>query len=109
MLAAGTRTPLTQTQDDPFRTELETFVNVVEERGSKDRILSSYEDAIKTYELVSMAGRYMELDCRDDGLDRRGRSGGQVRPPQCRTLRSGAVCQRLVGDVCWAASIRLSG
>lgn len=40
-------------QDDPFRTELETFVDVVEERSSRDRVLSSYEDAIKTYELVS--------------------------------------------------------
>ncbi|EIW51521.1 uncharacterized protein TRAVEDRAFT_176340 [Trametes versicolor FP-101664 SS1] len=39
-------------EDDPFRTELETFVDVVEERGSRDRVLSSYEDAIKTYELT---------------------------------------------------------
>lgn len=66
-------------------------MDVVEERGSSDRILSSYEDAIKTYELVSMVDRYVRLGCRDDLLDRRGRSGGQAKLPQRRTLRSWVV------------------
>lgn len=39
-------------KDDPFHTELETFVNVVEGRRPSTDILSSYADAIKTYELV---------------------------------------------------------
>ncbi|KAH9890095.1 putative oxidoreductase C terminal-domain-containing protein [Cubamyces lactineus] len=38
--------------DDPFYTELATFVNVIEGNNPHDRILSSYEDAIKTYELT---------------------------------------------------------
>ncbi|OSD07606.1 hypothetical protein PYCCODRAFT_1403293 [Trametes coccinea BRFM310] len=38
--------------DDPFHTELGTFLDVVDGKASKDRILSSYEDAIKTYELT---------------------------------------------------------
>ena len=40
-------------QDDPFHTELATFIDVVEGRRPSGDILSSYEDAIKTYELVS--------------------------------------------------------
>ncbi|KAI0771105.1 putative oxidoreductase C terminal-domain-containing protein [Trametes elegans] len=40
------------TDDDPFYTELETFVDVVEGRSAVGRILSPYEDAIKTYELT---------------------------------------------------------
>ncbi|KAI0632531.1 putative oxidoreductase C terminal-domain-containing protein [Trametes polyzona] len=41
------------TDDDPFHTELATFIDVVEGRRPKEHILSTYEDAIKTYELVS--------------------------------------------------------
>ncbi|KAI0357335.1 hypothetical protein OH77DRAFT_1422173 [Trametes cingulata] len=40
------------TDDDPFHTELAAFIDVVEGRASEDRILSSYADAIKTYELT---------------------------------------------------------
>ncbi len=39
-------------KDDPFHSELATFIDVVEGRKTRDNILSSYEDAIKTYELV---------------------------------------------------------
>ncbi|KAI0712665.1 putative oxidoreductase C terminal-domain-containing protein [Earliella scabrosa] len=38
--------------DDPFLTELATFVDVVDGRRESDEILSPYEDAIKTYELT---------------------------------------------------------
>ncbi|KAI9057498.1 hypothetical protein FKP32DRAFT_1637749 [Trametes sanguinea] len=38
--------------DDPFHTELATFLDVVDGRASREQILSSYEDAIKTYELT---------------------------------------------------------
>lgn len=40
------------TDDDPFHTELATFIDVVEGRRGGEEILSSYEDAIKTYELT---------------------------------------------------------
>ncbi|KAI8978865.1 putative oxidoreductase C terminal-domain-containing protein [Trametes punicea] len=40
------------TDDDPFDTELATFLDVVEGQSPRDCILSSYEDAIKTYELT---------------------------------------------------------
>ncbi|KAI0647674.1 putative oxidoreductase C terminal-domain-containing protein [Trametes meyenii] len=43
----------TFTNDDPFYTELASFLDVVEGRRlGKDKIMSSYEDAIKTYELT---------------------------------------------------------
>ena len=40
------------TQDDPFHTELATFIGVLDGRRANEDILSTYEDAIKTYELV---------------------------------------------------------
>ncbi|KAI0695772.1 putative oxidoreductase C terminal-domain-containing protein [Cerioporus squamosus] len=40
------------TDDDPFYTELATFVDVVDGRRPSSDILSSYADAIKTYELT---------------------------------------------------------
>ncbi|KAI0669146.1 putative oxidoreductase C terminal-domain-containing protein [Trametes maxima] len=40
------------TDDDPFYTELASFVDVVEGRSPQTTIASSYEDAIKTYELT---------------------------------------------------------
>ena len=41
-------------QDDPFYTELSTIIDTIREPGRDphERILSSYEDAVKTYELV---------------------------------------------------------
>lgn len=41
-------------QDDPFYTELSTIIDTIREPGrdTHERILSSYEDAVKTYELV---------------------------------------------------------
>ncbi|KAI0820465.1 putative oxidoreductase C terminal-domain-containing protein [Trametes gibbosa] len=38
--------------DDPFYTELATFIDVMKQQKPKERILSPYEDAIKTYELT---------------------------------------------------------
>ena len=45
-------------QDDPFHTELATFIDVVESRRGSEAILSPYEDAIKTYELVRPGPTY---------------------------------------------------
>ncbi|RPD62848.1 hypothetical protein L227DRAFT_573367 [Lentinus tigrinus ALCF2SS1-6] len=42
----------TFTEDDPFHTELATFIDVVDGRRPSSDILSSYEDAVKTYELT---------------------------------------------------------
>ena len=41
-------------QDDPFHTELSTIINAIREPNSdaRERILSSYDDGVKTYELV---------------------------------------------------------
>ncbi|PCH39968.1 hypothetical protein WOLCODRAFT_161996 [Wolfiporia cocos MD-104 SS10] len=40
------------TDDDPFYTELSTFVEAVKDPKAHGSILSSYEDAVKTYELT---------------------------------------------------------
>ena len=45
-------------QDDPFYTELATFIDVVEGQRESEAILSPYEDAIKTYELVRLGPTY---------------------------------------------------
>ena len=41
-------------QDDPFHTELSTIINAIREPNSdaRERILSSYDEGVKTYELV---------------------------------------------------------
>ncbi|KAI0366655.1 hypothetical protein BV20DRAFT_971583 [Pilatotrama ljubarskyi] len=54
--------------DDPFHTELAAFIEVAEGRSTEERLLSSYADAIKTYELTwairraseAAAARYTE-------------------------------------------------
>ncbi|EEB09262.1 NAD binding dehydrogenase [Schizosaccharomyces japonicus yFS275] len=40
--------------DDPYYSEFDTFVNVVLGKASKDTILSSFEDAAKTYQLTKV-------------------------------------------------------
>ncbi|KAH9851639.1 putative oxidoreductase C terminal-domain-containing protein [Lenzites betulinus] len=47
--------------DDPFYTELATFIDVVRQWQPRDHILSSYEDAIKTYELTWAIRRASEV------------------------------------------------
>lgn len=39
--------------DDPFYSEVSSFIDVIEGGAEPDVIRSSYADAIKTYELVS--------------------------------------------------------
>ncbi|KAI0769829.1 putative oxidoreductase C terminal-domain-containing protein [Fomes fomentarius] len=51
--------------DDPFHSELATFIDVVEGRKTRDDILSSYEDAIKTYELTWAIRRASERSAVD--------------------------------------------
>ncbi len=43
------------TQDDPFYEELSRFIDLIESDDveSRSRVLSSYADALKTYEFVS--------------------------------------------------------
>ncbi|PIL22951.1 hypothetical protein GSI_15647 [Ganoderma sinense ZZ0214-1] len=55
----------TFTGDDPFYTELATFVDVVEGRRESEGVLSSYEDAIKTYELTWAIRRASERAAED--------------------------------------------
>ncbi|TBU23246.1 putative oxidoreductase C terminal-domain-containing protein [Dichomitus squalens] len=55
----------TFTNDDPFHTELATFVGVVEGDRRNEAILSSYEDAIKTYELTWAIRRKSERAAED--------------------------------------------
>ncbi|KAI1794773.1 putative oxidoreductase C terminal-domain-containing protein [Ganoderma leucocontextum] len=55
----------TFTDDDPFHTELATFMDVVEGRRPSEEILSSYEDAIKTYELTWAIRRASERAAED--------------------------------------------
>ncbi|PSR72070.1 hypothetical protein PHLCEN_2v12051 [Hermanssonia centrifuga] len=49
-------------KDDPFYTEMSTFIDVVENNtsGQQDKILSSYEDAVKTYEFTWQIRRASE-------------------------------------------------
>lgn len=42
-------------QDDPFFSELSTIIDAMENSTKKDEILSSYEDAVRTYEFVSLS------------------------------------------------------
>ncbi|KAI0755336.1 putative oxidoreductase C terminal-domain-containing protein [Daedaleopsis nitida] len=53
------------TDDDPFHTELATFIDVVDGRRERGDILSSYEDAIKTYELTWAIRRASERSAAD--------------------------------------------
>ncbi|KIJ26821.1 hypothetical protein M422DRAFT_272025 [Sphaerobolus stellatus SS14] len=39
-------------EDDPFFSEISTFVDAIEGRVPKHNILSSYEDALRTYEFT---------------------------------------------------------
>ncbi|KIJ22963.1 hypothetical protein M422DRAFT_196495 [Sphaerobolus stellatus SS14] len=39
-------------EDDPFFSEISTFVDAIEARAPKHNILSSYEDALRTYEFT---------------------------------------------------------
>lgn len=43
------------TQDDPFYEEISNFIDAIEHDDveSRGRVLSSYADALKTYEFVS--------------------------------------------------------
>jgi hypothetical protein len=45
--------PLTDEQDDCYYTELAAIIDVADGKADRSIILSPYEDAIKTYELVS--------------------------------------------------------
>lgn len=43
-------------QDDPFESELQAVIAATENSHQRNDILSTYDDAIKTYELVSIYG-----------------------------------------------------
>ncbi len=67
-------------QDDPFHTELATFIDVVDGRRPSGDILSSYVDAIRTYELVSDSWQKQTRNPvrHADTFDRHGQFAGRV-------------------------------
>lgn len=79
--AVADRSTTCSVQDDPFFNEISTFVDASEDRELTRTILSSYDDAVKTYEFVSV---FVTTQCRPytEVLRRLGRFGERVRGPQ---------------------------
>ena len=42
----------TPVDDDAYFTEIDAFIDVVDGKGSEERILCGYEDAVGTYEMT---------------------------------------------------------